>query len=122
MVTAYEAQLTNQRLENIEKIFNIKLESSEKLIEQKLELQNRAVNMSSKNMEVRLDKLNELRNEVVEDRSRYITLDRYELQNQLLNNQIKNLELGQAKIYWVAIGISIGGGISGGIITKLIGL
>ena len=67
------------KYEHIERIFddnnkliNNKLEHLEQIMDQRFELRDRASSLANKNMEMRLDKLNELRNEVIEDRSRYV--------------------------------------------------
>jgi septum formation topological specificity factor MinE len=98
---------------------DIRFNSLEEILNQRFEMQSQALLLQNKNFEDRLNKLNELRQEVVEDRSKYVTYDRYDIQHKMLEDRIKLLEMWQSRMYGIAIGMAIIGGISGGLLTEL---
>lgn len=109
---------------------SLRLKSIEDMLKLRFEMQDKAAALANKNLETRLDRLNELRNEVTQDRSRFITDEKYnvqhkvledklELQEKALDTRITKLEMWQNKMYGVALGIGLVGGISGGFITKI---
>lgn len=66
----------------IERIFDERQRS----IEIAFKSQQDALNLASRTLELRLEKLNELRQEVTADRSRYVTLDKYDAEMEPLQS------------------------------------
>lgn len=106
--------------EDNNRLMNNRIDNLEKLMNQRFEMREDALGLANKNMEMRLDKLNELRNEVVTDRSRYVVNERCEMKEESSDSRISRLERWQSQMYGIAIGIGIVAGVSGGVITKLI--
>ena len=96
----------------------VRLKSIEEMLKLRFEMQDKATLLANKNLEIRLDKLNELRAEVIQDRSRFVTIDKYDTQHEALESRITKLEMWQSKMYGIAIGIAIVAGVSGGLITE----
>jgi len=106
--------------EDNHKLINSRLDHIEKIMDQRFELRDHALSIANKNMELRLDKLNELRNEVVQDRSRYMTTERFEMQHKTIEDRLTKLEMWQSKIIGISIGIGLIAGLAGVIIAKLV--
>jgi hypothetical protein len=99
-----------------------RITGAEELYSQRFEMQDNALKLATKTLELRLEKLNELRAEVLQDRARYITLDAYDARHAPIEARIKAIELWNSKVYGAALGIALVGGISGSIVTKIFGL
>lgn len=100
--------------EFIERILN----EREKLFEQKILALEKATELALKNVDVRMSHLNELR----QDYSHFITIDKYDLQHEAMRKQVEALVKNQARWIGFAAAISFVSGIIGGIIVKLFGL
>lgn len=98
---------------------SLRLKSIEDMLKLRFEMQDKATELANKNLEARLDRLNELRSEVTQDRAKFITEEKYQVRHEVLETRITKLEMWQSKMYGVAIGIALVGGISGGLITKM---
>lgn len=98
---------------------SLRLKSIEDMLKLRFEMQDKATELANKNLEARLDRLNELRSEVTQDRSKFITVDKYDTQRAVLDDRITKLEMWQSKMYGVGLGIGLVGGISGGLIAKI---
>lgn len=133
--TVYEATQTGisiykyfeKVLEDNNDITDIRFKAFQDLLKQRFELQDRAQTLANKNMEMRLEKLNELRSEVLQDRANYVTQDRCLTKHESSNKQyetiedrVKRLELWQSKVYGAATVIGLIAGIVGGIISKIL--
>jgi len=66
-------------------------------IERIIEERDKAVQVAYRSMEGRLDRLNELRSEVTEDRAKFLTRDRYDGEHGLLENRVASLENWRGK-------------------------
>lgn len=97
-----------------------RINSLGQIIDQKFEMQDKALTLSRTTMELRLEKLNELRTEVLEDRSRYVTVESYEVHYEIMDQRIKRLEMWQSRVYGIAAGAAIVGGIIGGLLDKFV--
>lgn len=114
-------------LENNNNITDLRFKAFQDLLKQRFELQDKAQTLANKNMEMRLEKLNELRTEVLQDRASFVTQDRCQTKHESLDKQqetletrVKNLEMWQSKMYGIAMGIGLVAGIAGGIIAKIL--
>lgn len=114
-IQQYFDKVCNERSQRV----SLRLKSIEDMLKLRFEMQDKATELANKNLEARLDRLNELRSEVIQDRSKFITTDKYDTQRAVLDDRITKLEMWQSKMYGVAIGIGLVGGISGGLITKI---
>ena len=66
-------------------------------IERILDERYKAVQVAYRNMERRLDDLNELRDEYTEDRSLMLTRDRYDTEHHVLEDRVTSLESWRGK-------------------------
>jgi hypothetical protein len=114
----YLERICTERSKRVAERFN----SMEELYAQRFEMQDNALLLATKDLEARLDKLNALRAEVLQDRSRYITLESYEARHSPVEARIKALELWQSKILGAGLAVAIVGGVSGSLVAKLLGL
>ena len=83
--------------------------------------QQAALNLATKNLELRLEKLNELREEVTRDRSQYITRDRYDDAHGVLENRTAVLENFRGKVLGFGALVSLLSAVGGAIVVKAIG-
>lgn len=95
-----------------------RIASIEKLTDQKFKSQEKAIVLAHEAMEIRLEKLNELRSEVLQDRARYTTVEYSLNQNEAMNIRIKQLELWQSKMYGAIAMTAIISGTVVGILSK----
>ena len=102
----------------IERIFD----EREKLFNSKMVSLEKAMELAFKNVDVKMTHLNELRSDVLKDRSLFLTTDKYEPQHEDLRKQVEALAKGQGRWWGIAAGLSFVSAVIGGIIVKLFGL
>lgn len=76
----------------------------------------KALTLTAKNLEYRLEHLNELREQVVEDRGKFLRKDVYEESNEILKRRVLALENNFSKLIGIAIALIAVSGILGGVI------
>lgn len=114
-----EYQTQSVCYERGKRVFEL-IQKNKELTDQKFIMQDKALELANINMGMRLDKLNELRKEVTEDRSKFVTDERFSIQLKTIEDRIKSLELWQAKIYGMAALSSVIGGIVGAIVSLIV--
>ena len=80
-----------------------------------------ALNLATRNLELRLEKLNELRNEVTQDRGNFLTRDRYESQHQALEDKVSSLEAFRGRALGFGALVSLLSAVGGALVVKAIG-
>lgn len=90
-------------------------------IERILDEREKAMEAARQSMEIRLDRLNELRQEVQEDRSQYLTRDRYDSQHQMLEDKVNSLEAFRGKALGFGALLSLISAVVGAIIVRSFG-
>ena len=80
-----------------------------------------ALQLATRNLELRLEKLNELRNEVISDRGTFLTRDRYESQHSALEDKVAALESFRGKALGFGALASLISAVAGALIVKAIG-
>jgi hypothetical protein len=83
--------------------------------------QQAALNLATRNLELRLEKLNELRAEVTQDRSNFLTRDRYESQHQALEDKVALLEGFRGRALGFGALVSLLSAVGGALAVKAIG-
>jgi len=83
--------------------------------------QQAALNLATKNLELRLEKLNELRQEVTQDRASYMTRDRAEATEDATNQRISALEGFRGKALGFGALVSLLSAVGGALVVKAIG-
>ena len=83
--------------------------------------QQSALNLATKNLELRLEKLNELRQEVTQDRANFITRDKYEDAHDALENRVGILENFRGKALGFGALVSLLSAVGGALVIKAIG-
>jgi len=83
--------------------------------------QQAALNLATKNLELRLEKLNELRQEVTQDRANYQTRDKAETTEDALGQRLTNLESFRGKALGFGALVSLLSAIGGALIVKAVG-
>jgi len=83
--------------------------------------QQAALNLATKNLELRLEKLNELRQEVTQDRANYQTRDKAEVTEEALNSRLSSLESFRGKALGFGALVSLLSAVGGALIVKAIG-
>lgn len=83
--------------------------------------QQAALNLATKNLELRLEKLNELRDEVTQDRQNYQTRDKAESVESSLDSRLTALEGFRGKALGFGALVSLLSAIGGALIVKAIG-
>lgn len=83
--------------------------------------QQNALNLATRNLELRLEKLNELRLEVTTDRSSFMTRERYEDAHDVLENRVGQLENFRGKALGFGALVSLISATVGAIIVRFIG-
>jgi hypothetical protein len=83
--------------------------------------QQAALNLATKNLELRLEKLNELRDEVTQDRQNYQTRDKAETVEDGLNLRLTSLEGFRGKALGFGALVSLLSAVGGALIVKAIG-
>jgi len=103
--------------EYIERIFD----ERQKALDVAFKAQEQALRLASNNLELRLEKLNELRNEVTSDRGNFLTRDRYESQHSALEEKVAALESFRGKALGFGALASLLSAVAGALIVKAIG-
>jgi hypothetical protein len=98
------------------------LDEHQKRENQRHDQEAKAQCLMTKNLEYRLEHLNELRDQVMQDRSQFVTVDKYESQHENLSKRVDVVTASINRYYGIAIAISFISGVVGGIIVKLFGL
>ena len=80
-----------------------------------------ALNLATKNLELRLEKLNELRQEVTQDRASYMTRDRAEAQDDAIDARLTALEAFRGKALGFGALVALLSGAVGAVIARLVG-
>jgi len=80
-----------------------------------------ALNLATRNLELRLEKLNELRTEVTQDRANFLTRDRYDSQHAALQDRVALLENFRGKALGFGALVSLLSAVGGALIVKAIG-
>jgi len=83
--------------------------------------QQAALNLATRNLELRLEKLNELRQEVTQDRSSYMTRDRAEAETEAINTRVAALESFRGKALGFGALVSLLSAVGGALVVKAIG-
>jgi len=83
--------------------------------------QQSALSLATKNLELRLEKLNELRQEVTQDRANYQTRDKAETTEDALNQRLSALESFRGKALGFGALVSLLSAIGGALIVKAVG-
>lgn len=86
-----------------------------KFVERILDERQRQLELTAKNLEHRLDSLNALRNQVLEDRMRFVTIDRYETQHKALEEKLIGVSSFNNKIIGAGTILALLSGIIGGV-------
>jgi hypothetical protein len=101
------------------------LAEREKALQAAFAAQQIALSRASQNIELRLDKLNELRQEVIEDRGTYLTREKYETEHGVLENKIGALEAWRGKALGfgalLALVSAAMGALIQGVVSKALG-
>jgi hypothetical protein len=77
---------------SLKEYFTTLLNERCRIIDQRFAEQDRALQLSRDELERRLEGLNQLRQDVVKDRSEYVTRDVYELNHKVLESRINSVE------------------------------
>jgi len=83
--------------------------------------QQSALSLATRNLELRLEKLNELRQEVTQDRSSYMTRDRAEAEADAINTRVAALESFRGKALGFGALVSLLSAVGGALVVKAIG-
>jgi len=103
--------------EYIERVFDEK----EKALQLAFRAQQEALALASRTLELRLEKLNELRQEVTSDRGNYVTKDQYEARSEAQNQRFQRLENFNSRVVGFGAAIGFVAGVVGGILGKKVG-
>src|SRR4029077_21241418 len=98
--------------EYIERVFDEK----EKALQLAFRAQQEALALASRTLELRLEKLNELRQEVTQDRGNYLTKNEYDAKHTILSDRLSRLENFNARVLGFGAALALIGGIVGGIL------
>ena len=98
----------------IERIFD----ERDERYKERWEAQRREVSLAQREMERRLEALNELRNQVLEDRGRFLLRDVYDAEMAAQASRFTGLENFRAKSVGVGLVLLAVAGIIGGVISK----
>ena len=82
--------------------------------------QQAALQLATKNLELRLEKLNELRQEVTQDRSSYQTRDRAEADGDAMSRRLGDLESFRGKALGFGALLALISGAVGAVVQKLV--
>ena len=102
--------------EYIERVFDEK----EKALQLAFRAQQEALALASRTLELRLEKLNELRQEVTQDRGNYVTKDKFESTLEARDTRIKVLEDWRNRALGFGTAIAVIAGIVGGVADRVL--
>jgi len=102
--------------EYIERVFDEK----EKALQLAFRAQQEALALASRTLELRLEKLNELRQEVTQDRGNYVTKDKFDSSWEARDTRIKILEDWRSQAIGFGAALALIAGIAGGFAARLI--
>ena len=88
-------------------------------IERILEERERILVLTAKNLEYRLDNLNQLRGEVLKDREQFMRVDIYDKMHTALMDRVWALEKAQSRMVGIGITLVVLAGILGAVVEKL---
>lgn len=100
----------------VERIF----EEKQKALELAFKAQQEALALASRTLELRLEKLNELRQEVTQDRGNYVTKDKFDAAIETRDNRLKVLEDWRSRAIGFGAAVALLGGLAGGIAARFI--
>ena len=80
-----------------------------------------ALNLATKNLELRLEKLNELRQEVTQDRANYQTRDKADIADEAMGNRVTALESFRGKALGFGALLALLSGAVGAVIQRAVG-
>lgn len=83
--------------------------------------QQSALNLATRNLELRLEKLNELRQEVTQDRANYITRDKSEAEAQATDVRLSALENWRSRATGAAVILGLFAGVIGAALMRVFG-
>lgn len=83
--------------------------------------QQSALNLATRNLELRLEKLNELRQEVTQDRANYITRDKAEADSDAFGQRLSALENWRSRATGAAVILGLFAGAIGAALMKVFG-
>jgi hypothetical protein len=92
----------------VERVFDEK----QKALELAFSAQQKALELATRALELRLEKLNELRQEVTQDRGNYVTKDKHESDMGLLLSKIEDLKTNQTLNTGRGSGLSLAWGVA----------
>jgi hypothetical protein len=103
--------------EYIERIFD----ERQKALDVAFKANSEALALASRNLELRLEKLNELRQEVTQDRSNFLTRDRYDSQHKALEDRVVSLEGFRGRALGFGALVALLSGVIGAVIQRALG-
>jgi hypothetical protein len=103
--------------EYIERIFD----ERQKALDVAFKSQEQALALASRNLELRLEKLNELRQEVTQDRGNFLTRDKYESEHGALGDRVTGLEAFRGRALGFGALIALISGVAGAIVQRALG-
>jgi len=96
------------------------LDEKDKALQLAFRAQQEALALASRTLELRLEKLNELRQEVTQDRGNYVTKDKFDAAQEAWNARLKILEDWRSRAIGFGAAIAAAAGIAGGVAARLI--
>jgi hypothetical protein len=88
-------------------------------VERLFDEREKAAELVATNLEQRLDKLNELRAEVMKDRDQFLKKDLYDQMHAGLMDRVYKLEAFQSRLIGLGTALVVGAGIISAVITKV---
>jgi hypothetical protein len=102
--------------EYIERIFD----ERQKALDLAFRSQQEALALASRTLELRLEKLNELRQEVTQDRGNYVTKDKFDTTIDVQERRFRLLEDARNRAIGFGAALGLLGGLAGGIVIRLV--
>lgn len=88
--------------------------------EKELELRDRAVELASKAMDYRLERMNELREQINNERGHFVSETMYSERHKELQRRLTNLELWRANLTGRVVGVGLIAIVFTGVLTALL--